>query len=304
MIASTIHSAKSLLPLQNANNPRVIPSNSIIITSLPRIFFHPTLQLALRSHFDSYAHILAWTPLPNLARILVVYSDSQPAVAARAEMDHFVFEESEIKELFLSLLEPNEARDHPASELFGELRRTVIRVYFGPKGFTSNCKPTAAIEVTESLPNAEPAGSEASNRLKPPSLEKNFLISPPGSPPVGWTQITEDAPNQKDLADDLCQRLRFLSVGDEDDQQTESQDEQRKSTSEPDPLGSQQPNALNEIVILPAQPARQLPALKVQQIQASKPSPGMGIQLVKATIESMLASATNKIAPTPRPEIF
>lgn len=30
--------------------------------------------------------------------------------------------------------------------------------------------------------------------LEVPALEKNWLISPPGSPPVGWTQIREDPP--------------------------------------------------------------------------------------------------------------
>jgi hypothetical protein len=69
-------------------------------------------------------------------------------------------------------------------------------------------------------------------------------------------------------------------------------------------LGSLRPASLKEIIILPAQPARHLPALKVQPIHASRPSPGMGIHLVKATIESMLASAGHKIAPTPRPEVF
>ncbi|KAA1082318.1 carbohydrate-binding module 1 protein [Puccinia graminis f. sp. tritici] len=304
MMTSTIHSSSSLLSLPKASNPKVIPSNSIIITSLPKIFFHPSLQLALRSHFDSYGRIITWNLLPDLARILVIYSHSEPAVLARAEMDHFVFEESEIKELFLSLLDPNDGLDHETTELFNDLKRTVIRVYFGPKRLIPNWKPIgqhAESEATTNHPSERAKESEGSDRLKPPSLEKNFLISPPGSPPVGWTQITEDAPNQKDLADDLCQRLRFLSVGDEADE--ESQEEEHKITK-PGSLDSQQPANLDEIVILHAQPARQLPALKVQQIQASKPSPGMGIHLVKATIESMLASSSNKISPTPRPEIF
>ncbi|KAF9432861.1 carbohydrate-binding module 1 protein [Entomortierella beljakovae] len=43
--------------------------------------------------------------------------------------------------------------------------------------------------------------------LHPPELEKNWLISPPGSPPVGWTQIREDPPNSVHLADDLVKAL-------------------------------------------------------------------------------------------------
>ena len=32
------------------------------------------------------------------------------------------------------------------------------------------------------------------NNLKPPPLTKQFLISPPASPPVGWEQTTESHP--------------------------------------------------------------------------------------------------------------
>ncbi|KAH9442599.1 hypothetical protein Pst134EA_017841 [Puccinia striiformis f. sp. tritici] len=312
MMTSTIHSINPILSsVQRVISHKNVPSNSIIITSLPKIFFHPSLQLALRSHFDSYGQIIAWNLLPNVARILVVYSDPEPAVAARTEMDQFVFEESEIKELFLSLSDLNDRYHSETTELFNDLKRTTIRVYFGPKTYisTSTMDSQNKPEHFEERLEDEGAGDrEVNDRLKPPSLEKNFLISPPGSPPVGWTQITEDAPNQNSLADDLCQRLRFLSVGDEEEAKENNNDEDNQQRpSQGNAIqsdGCQQPAALNEIIILPAQPARQLPALKVQPIQASLPSPGMNIHLVKETIESMLVSAGNKISPTPRPDIF
>lgn len=48
--------------------------------------------------------------------------------------------------------------------------------------------------------------------LQPPKLEKNFLISPPGSPPIGWEQVREDPPNATPLAEDLIHALRKLEV--------------------------------------------------------------------------------------------
>jgi len=48
--------------------------------------------------------------------------------------------------------------------------------------------------------------------LHPPQLEKNFLISPPGSPPVGWEQVREDPPNATPLAEDLIHALRKLEI--------------------------------------------------------------------------------------------
>ena len=48
--------------------------------------------------------------------------------------------------------------------------------------------------------------------LRPPVNEKNFLISPPGSPPVGWEQIREDPPYATPLANDLIAALRKLEL--------------------------------------------------------------------------------------------
>ncbi|KAJ7243727.1 Calcipressin-domain-containing protein [Mycena rebaudengoi] len=36
---------------------------------------------------------------------------------------------------------------------------------------------------------------DAVEYLRPPPVEKNFLLSPPGSPPVGWVPAREDPPN-------------------------------------------------------------------------------------------------------------
>lgn len=52
----------------------------------------------------------------------------------------------------------------------------------------------------------------AEHYLRPPELEKNFLISPPGSPPIGWEQVREDPPNVTPLAEDLINALRKLEI--------------------------------------------------------------------------------------------
>jgi hypothetical protein len=70
-------------------------------------------------------------------------------------------------------------------------------------------------ETTLRVWRADPTDLEQdpdSQHLHPPALEKNFLISPPGSPPVGWEQVKEEPPNATPLADDLIVALRKLEI--------------------------------------------------------------------------------------------
>ncbi|KAF7316983.1 hypothetical protein HMN09_00432700 [Mycena chlorophos] len=50
------------------------------------------------------------------------------------------------------------------------------------------------------------------DHLQLPETEKAFLISPPGSPPVGWEPVREEPPNASPLADDLMAALRKLQL--------------------------------------------------------------------------------------------
>lgn len=50
------------------------------------------------------------------------------------------------------------------------------------------------------------------DHLRPPDQGRNFLISPPGSPPEGWAPIIEEGPNMAPLADDLRRALEALSL--------------------------------------------------------------------------------------------
>jgi hypothetical protein len=71
-------------------------------------------------------------------------------------------------------------------------------------------RPQFTLRVFRGDPTPLDAGVDI--YLHPPALEKNFLISPPGSPPVGWEPIKEDPPNATPLADDLIVALRKLQL--------------------------------------------------------------------------------------------
>ncbi|KAG8832243.1 carbohydrate-binding module 1 protein [Serendipita sp. 399] len=62
------------------------------------------------------------------------------------------------------------------------------------------------------LENDETEIRESPFHLRPPVPERNFLISPPGSPPVGWVAVREDPPNEVPLAEDLMEALERVKA--------------------------------------------------------------------------------------------
>ncbi|KAK1222470.1 hypothetical protein PQX77_014676 [Marasmius sp. AFHP31] len=147
-------------------------TNSLAITPLPKEFFHPQILLHLHAHFETFGTINQWIPLQGFGRILIVYEDEDVAEKAKGVSDPIVVKT-------------------------GESERTediVLRVY--------RADPNPLISAIESQ----------NYHLQPPTTERNFLISPPGSPPVGWEPIKEDPPNSTPLADDLVAALQSLQI--------------------------------------------------------------------------------------------
>jgi hypothetical protein len=127
----------------------------------------------LRDHFSTFGDINQWVPLQGFGRIIIVYEVAHHAELAKRHSDPILMDGYE------------------------EGRSIVLRVY--------RADPNPVI----------PRGNTwipQNSYLKPPAVEKNFLISPPGSPPVGWEQIREDPPNSTPLAEDLIVALRRLKT--------------------------------------------------------------------------------------------
>ncbi|KAF5386767.1 hypothetical protein D9615_002009 [Tricholomella constricta] len=150
-------------------------TNTITVTSIPKSFFHPVILDVLRDHFASFGEINRWAPLPGFGRIIIVYRFEDTAEVVKQQCDPILIQHS-----------------HDGSEV-------VLRVY--------RADPNP-LTIDDHFGNSVPEA----NYLRPPAVEKNFLISPPGSPPVGWEQVKEDPPNPTPLADDLIQALRKLQI--------------------------------------------------------------------------------------------
>ncbi|KAJ7253339.1 Calcipressin [Mycena haematopus] len=149
-------------------------TNTLAVTSIPKEFFQPSLLDVLHTHFATYGHINRWVPLPTFARIIVVYTREDDAETAKMHCDPVVLKQTPDR-----------------SEI-------TLRVY------RADPNPLLPMESDDVVPQA--------NYLRPPAIEKNFLISPPGSPPIGWEPIKEEPPNAAPLADDLMAALRKLQL--------------------------------------------------------------------------------------------
>ncbi|ESK92186.1 calcineurin-binding protein [Moniliophthora roreri MCA 2997] len=147
-------------------------TNSLAITPLPKAFFHPEILHHLHAHFATYGRINQWVPLQGFGRILIVYEKEDDAEEAKTANDPIVLAKSQNRD------------------------EIVLRVY--------RADPNPLIPENGVL--------QKGAYLRPPETERNFLISPPGSPPVGWEPMREDPPNATPLADDLIAALKNLQV--------------------------------------------------------------------------------------------
>ncbi|TFY81601.1 hypothetical protein EWM64_g2411 [Hericium alpestre] len=148
-------------------------TNTLVITSIPAPFFHPLVMQALREHFEHFGPIHTWAPIRAFARVILVYYNEDAAEEAKIRCDGLVVDATI------------------------ETAEFVLRVFRG--------EPTP-------IDQQPPKDGPDPHYLRPPAIEKNFLISPPGSPPVGWEPMKEEPPNVTPLADDLIAALRKLHL--------------------------------------------------------------------------------------------
>ncbi|KAL1659022.1 Calcipressin-domain-containing protein [Schizophyllum commune] len=179
--SSAAHSAHSS-PDRTTSGPAT--TNTLAVTRLPASFFDPLILDILRDHFAQYGPINQWAPLSGFGRILVVYERDASAEAAREACGTIV-------------VEPTDS--HVASEPI------ILRVYRADRN------PLVG----------EMEAVMRERQLAPPKPERNFLISPPGSPPVGWEQAQEEPPNSAPLAEDLIHALKALQIKQEEATQTQ-----------------------------------------------------------------------------------
>ncbi|UZJ57281.1 hypothetical protein CBS101457_006601 [Exobasidium rhododendri] len=187
---ATISSPTASFHSSDPRKAHLSATNSLTLVHLPdEIFSHPPLAASLLDLLHAFGDLASWTPLPSFGRASIVYKEVEGAQRAKEALDR----------LLLPLVgDDEEDVDDGPGTLKGKFKSeideigTVLRAYFGPMTMLSTTQ------------------EHGDDHLAVPTTDRNFLISPPGSPPVGWEPIKEDAPNRETLADDLIRALGSL----------------------------------------------------------------------------------------------
>jgi len=155
----------------------------------------------------NYGELHTWAPLKAFGRIIAVFWSVEDAERLRQECDglhvggpqSYVISSSQTLRL---LSDYSSIHAGPSNRSF-----KTLRLYRG--------------EMT-SLETPPPE----SKHLQVPAHTKNFLISPPGSPPVGWEHMEEEPPNAAALAADLMAALTRLQRQQEEDESVQQHGKQ------------------------------------------------------------------------------
>lgn len=317
--------------------------NLVVLSTHPQPYpglFQAPLLASLLALLDAYAPVVGWDPSPEQGTMRVVFDNRQESDRA-ADVGRV---KAVLHGLPLETVGHGADGDKDAMLKVDILDQRVDIAALLPRSLSTSLPRMQVPNGGESeATNAAPAAVFApTDHLLPPTTDRNFLISPPGSPPIGWEPIKEDPPNRETLAGDLIDALRRLaSARGGDDAETSVEHEEQNTAAAEDFTSSDhdEPQARpGEIrVVLPSQPSddenphsTQLPAVTVQSFvdevdnnRSHSGTPGQqrpDITQVKATVDSMrgddanaeadgshqgqgLAGGGKRITPTGRPPL-
>ena len=211
------------------DDPR--PQTNSAALLLPHVaLFDPSILAILQDHYASFGSLAHWAPVKGFGRVIVVWDEIASAERALKEGDYLRLD-VDFEQLAQSGVgggntdntangESNAASEtqrpfHKPTNLTKSKNKWYVR---RPRRLFMTAAKQTQGSITHSstilrlfpLPLTTLNPDPASIHLAPPASDKNFLISPPGSPPEGWEPVVEEAPNSTTLADDLQRALESL----------------------------------------------------------------------------------------------
>ncbi|KAI9491070.1 Calcipressin-domain-containing protein [Zychaea mexicana] len=181
----------------NSMQANSIATNTLLMPNVPSVFFtYPIALEHVRAKFEDFGILYAFVAMKGFGRLMIIYEETACAIKARGVLDkvhmswrELITDSGKIEVTDVSIGEEVQAtQDRPGME---------VRLYYGQHN-PINPDPTLFT-------------------LQVPKSEKNFLISPPGSPFEDWEQTMESPPNTAVLASDMTHAVAEMSDDDLDD---------------------------------------------------------------------------------------
>ncbi|CAO1625440.1 unnamed protein product [Parajaminaea phylloscopi] len=231
--------------------PPAVP-NLVHLSTHPHPYqalFEPPLLPSLLALMDAYAPVVGWDPSPIDGTMRVVF-DNRPAEGSTRRACDVDRVQQVLDGLKLETLSDGDTSVESAGAV-DQTGKPHLRVQISEQ--TVDVSALLPRSLGADLPRMEgpsltrhaqgsplsraPATFAPTDHLLPPNTDRNFLISPPGSPPVGWEPIREDPPNRETLAADLIDALRRLATARAEDEHEEGSAGQA-TASDPDTANS------------------------------------------------------------------
>ncbi|KAJ3310521.1 carbohydrate-binding module 1 protein [Boothiomyces sp. JEL0838] len=172
------------------SNAEAVATNTLIITNVSPQCFENHGEL-IKKLLEPYGHLEKLIVLKSFGRLLAVFDDTFISQKIKHELHKTKFEGK------LNFIWEN---DHLTCRYVIIKTGKEIRVYFGMHTDLNWLNPEPSIRM---------------NYLNIPEPERNFLLSPPGSPPVGWLQTAESEPKPGGFCETIQERaLSFVSLND------------------------------------------------------------------------------------------
>ncbi|TIB70162.1 hypothetical protein E3P77_00080 [Wallemia ichthyophaga] len=184
-------------------------SNTLVFTNLPSCIFDTHILDILKSAIEAHAlrsdnELYSWIPLGSFGRAIAIFWDAGDAQLCKDRLDRLAVG----------------GKGHTGHTGLTHTPHTPHTPHLRKRHRArSDCAPLAPawnhgflLRVFSLPPTPTPVSTKTHSEffLSVPGIEKNFLISPPGSPPVGWEPVKEDPPNTETLAEDLVAALTTI----------------------------------------------------------------------------------------------
>ncbi|KAI9022228.1 Calcipressin [Phycomyces nitens] len=273
-----------------------IATNTLLIPDIPKNFFACSSAMKqIEEKFAEFGPVSQFILMKGFGRIMVIYEETMAAINAKQAIDRAIlFWEQDNENITIIAM----GKD---LEPIWNANGLEIRIYFGQH---NPINPDLAL-----------------SRLQVPDLERNFLISPPGSPFEDWEQTLESPPNRAVLASDLSHALADHSDDNMEDLEDFILDDsdfftvqeklpliqidegrsQAPTPSTPNSAGSRRSNGQKLMVVLSEDPegTEELPRITIQDWDGDESSfkSGLFAGVPKTQMPKL------KVEPTARPPL-